>query len=555
MNLNLSKLLKDSSFEYKDAKSINTWIRVLDTSGMSVVDQLILDNHRRQLLKSLHEDPKPSQARKISTTKGVNRSFTSNPPLQTHLQTKNSNFSFKLLNSSFITNPDPQVCAERLYSDAYYRDLKLKNLKELKDSKEIEETLDHIKARHPNRKLDPEVFNRLTHDERFIKSWYEKDGTVSGENKESSRRFSASEQKESIERLLRNRGNSCCKRSKAEENEKKLSGEELKAMIDRLYKVRPRGDAEKENGGLKSGSRPRRRMRKNKLVNELKSSKRYLEDIEKTSEFVYESLFEGSGESFRSPLRSPAEGKGEGQEEGLELRLIKLNEISPSPAQTEVNTGSPFDSDFKLTYKKIESGDEFGRKEDEGYSSIDHKLSDFEQSNEENEGFTIVVLSEENEKKEEKSLETDISNTNTSPHSDFCIKIDEFSPELNEVYRDHLNPLLPRHPELGCEPNKSINFCPKDPLNLTSSTISSQGKPENPLKNFPFPKSYYLEPEDSNIKDQLPTFSQESLYLMQNPLQSINSSSYSPKKSNPCILDSYRFIVGISENDEFIYAD
>lgn len=548
MNLNLSKLLKDSSFEYKDAQSINTWIRVLDTSGMSVVDQLILDNHRRQLLKSLHEDPKPSQASKLSTSKAINRSFTSNPPFET--QSKNSNFSFKLLDSSFISNPDPQVCAERLHSDAYYRDLKLKKLKELKDSKEIEETLDHIKARHPNRKLDPEVFNRLTHDERFIKGWYEKDCSVSGENNKSSRRFSVTEQKESVDRLVRNRGNSCCKRSEAQDNQKKMSNEELKAMIDRLYKVRPRGNVEKEKGVLGGVSRSRR-VRKNKIVNELKSSKRYLDDVEKTSEFVDESCFEGSGESFRSPLRNRAEG------EGLEVRLTKLNETRASPVETEVNTGSPLESDFGLNHKKTESEEALGVQEHENFTSIDKNICKFDQSHEENEEFTIIIVNEEaeNGKKYEKSLETDISNTNTSPHSDFCIKIDEFSPEINEVYRDLLDPLRVHNPDYNTEDHKSLNFGPKDTLNLTTSTLSSQSKPENSLKSFPFPKSYYLEPEDSTIKDQLPTFSQESLYLMQNPLQSINSSNYSPKKSNPCILDSYRFIVGISENDEFIYAD
>ena len=43
---------------------------------------------------------------------------------------------------------------------------------------------------------------------------------------------------------------------------------------------------------------------------------------------------------------------------------------------------------------------------------------------------------------------------------------------------------------------------------------------------------------------------------MQNPLQSLNNKpKSSPVKGFNAALDSYRFIVGITEDDEFIYAD
>lgn len=703
MNLNLSKILKDSSFDFKDSKSINNWIRVLDTSGMSVVDQLILDNHRRQLLKSLYEEPKQEEKRLYSSMKSKNTSFTS---MQSS-QTKNSNISVKILNNSFLSIPDPQLCAERLYSDAYYRDSKLKKQQELKDLKEKEETLDYLNTRHPKRKLDPDVFNRLTHDERIIKHWYDKEGIDPGSNNKSSKRFSASEQKESVDRLVRSRGSSCKKSLENENSEKKMSNEELKAMIERLYKVKNKENFNIGDKRAKSVARPRKIM-KNKMINELKSSKRYIESLDKRSEMAVESVCDGEGNGLCGDFQSPLRDKAQGEE--LEVKLLMLNKRSTSPAETEVNTGSPFDIDLRELYENNETGPVLSIQHLENFSSFNQKAKHSNHKEHETEDFSIITINDctISEQLCKECLETNTSHTNSSPNPEPFLKIEEFSPEVYENFRDYSRPKptktsewmpsttdpnllntgsndilnmtrstlynseeksfpmytkfsnteskdLPSMPSsilcdseeksLKIEDSKAHNTEPKDLLslpnnvllnledksrliddnvcndeskdllsktnnhlvnsedkllliddkvpfdefkgllsmpnfnllnteeqslisdgkfpiseskdllNIPNSTLSSQIKPENSLKTFPLPKSFYLEPEDLSSRDQATTFSQEALYLMQNPLQSMNSNSYSPKKVNPCILDSYRFIVGISENDEFIYAD
>src|SRR5574343_218435 len=145
MNLNLSKILKENSFDSKDAQSINNWIRVLDTSGMTVVDQLILDNHRRQLLKALQQQDFGNKEQSFckSTKKFRSASMKKSnfvPDLNDMSQiihpkdvrasntSKDTSFQIQTCNITCLSSADATMCAERLYSDALYRDIKLKQL-------------------------------------------------------------------------------------------------------------------------------------------------------------------------------------------------------------------------------------------------------------------------------------------------------------------------------------------------------------------------------------------------------------------------------------------
>jgi hypothetical protein len=84
---------------------------------------------------------------------------------------------------------------------------------------------------------------------------------------------------------------------------------------------------------------------------------------------------------------------------------------------------------------------------------------------------------------------------------------------------------------------------------------NSQFKGEIIYKHLPIPKNIYLEPEIMSSRCESTNYSQEALYLMQNPLNSMSSTARSPSKVQNIALDSYRFVVGITEDDEFIYAD
>lgn len=144
MNLNLSKILKENSFSSRDAQSINNWIRVLDTSGMTVVDQLILDNHRRQLLKALQQpDSLPKEGSFCRSSKKFRSASAKKTDLIPDLKdlsqiihtkeprasntSKDTSFQIPTCNITWTSSADASICVERLYSDAHYRDMKLKS--------------------------------------------------------------------------------------------------------------------------------------------------------------------------------------------------------------------------------------------------------------------------------------------------------------------------------------------------------------------------------------------------------------------------------------------
>ena len=102
---------------------------------------------------------------------------------------------------------------------------------------------------------------------------------------------------------------------------------------------------------------------------------------------------------------------------------------------------------------------------------------------------------------------------------------------------------------------KNQEFVNKDDELIKTFVTDSVKRTEFSYNKIPIPKTIYLEPNITSSGAQSTNYSQESLYLMQNPLHSISSAKISPKNSYNCTLDSYRFVVGITEDDEFIYAD
>jgi hypothetical protein len=524
MNLNLSKIIKENSFESKDAKSINNWIRVLDTSGMTVVDQLILDNHRRQLLKALQGEDSSH-----SFFKSMKKSSKNHSKI---LNSNDTSFQSKIDESSIFD----QTWAERLHSDAYYREMKMKKRKEEKEATEFEEALQVANARHPKRKLDPQVFARLTQDERVIKSLYEKDLQSSHRP----RRFSALEQKASVDRLYNTRGNSSSRIEDSQTLNRKLQQDELNAMISRLYKVK------KPVKNVLQVKNVTRKKRKN--VHDLKSSKRYVENPERLSEIAVESfsevenrqdLQENLGNPFQSPKTSVFEG------EALEIKLLSFVQ-NPSPATTEVNKASPpFGGDLL-----DDSMQKLSQMETLSPEMLDDSIILVEKNYLKDETYEIKEIIEEIKDKLLNS--EDIVNASTeiiithSPES--VVSSHQSSPSNQRPSSDTADDSR-NNSSIGQDsltPNKEYSTISPNSWSITSRLDS--------LKSLPFPKSIYLEPEDLSSRVQT-TYSQESLYLMQNPLHSLPTTCTSPNKATPCVLDSYRFIVGITEDDEFIYAD
>ena len=173
------KNFKEESQDLKENYSLNNWIRVLDTSGMSVVDRLILDNHRRQILKNLSANERTT-GDSFDQKDSKNSSKLRSKPFSTFQNSNQSSFvedsikqkiPFRTLNDSFATiesRDSKSACAERLYNDAIIRKIKNKRLQEEKEIIDIENAVDFANLHHPKRKPDPEIFARLIQEEKII---------------------------------------------------------------------------------------------------------------------------------------------------------------------------------------------------------------------------------------------------------------------------------------------------------------------------------------------------------------------------------------------------
>lgn len=347
MNLNLSSVLKECSFELKENTAINNWIRVLDTSGMSVVDRLVLDNHRRQILKNLPNIENQNEESFTCKKDKRNKSFVKSKQFSTIQGFEKASFSTntshqkipsKTLNDSFLSmNGNSKECAERLYKDALLRKLRLEYDQESKMQNEIESAIESSNLYHPQRKLDPEVFQRLTQEDKIIKSLYDKDPLPESSSK--TRRFSLSEQKSSIDRLTQSRNKSFSREELPSTNIKKLMPNELENLISRLYKVK-NFEKPKERKRLARNKIPKKSSPSiafgafdKRKIEELKSSQRYTETNDKNQEIApRESIVEIGllGTSSKS-IKKPASLDSPKYIKDLELRNPFVNYMSELP--------------------------------------------------------------------------------------------------------------------------------------------------------------------------------------------------------------------------------
>ena len=671
MNSNKRRISKDTSLDLKENYSLNNWMRVLNTSGMSVIDRLILDNHRRQILKNLSNNEsftEDSFDRKPSKT----GTSTVSKPFCTFQQINNSRcegdtskqrVQYRTLNDSFLTNESKSMCADRLYNDAVVRQIKLQRAQEIKEEQELEKARDFANLHHPQRKPDQEVMNRLLQEEKIIKSLY--DVAAEPEEMGRSRRFSCEEQKNSVERLTRCRGKSVCK-EESKENLKRLMPGDIDNLVKRLYKVKeyPRPvsrdilhrkerervkeqqrenvtdtekiseknkDKSKEKNGRKDRERERERLSKNcgkykkenngencgreenrleieilnnnrkkesdyarekikatidkknskreinfdgNISNELKQSTRYIENPDKSLETLNESIIEFSSNSFLSKSNN---FEGESmivnmlspkcktirltEDPHLEVKLLNCDPLLVSPMVSEIIQGSP------------ESNME--------NPCIDNSFISFTTTHNHTEKLKIDESFEKEEYLERSpdiGLEAALDNYLSQPSNRESFEINKNTIERNE--KEELQAIQvekgkekekEKEIEKNSENGKEIHILvsgeyaeDSDNINVNDKTLpktcicgsSVRGTKEEITlhRKLHIPKSMFLEPEASSLAGST-NYSQESLYLMQNPLHSLNSNVNSPKLSYKSGLDSYRFIIGITEDDEFIYAE
>ena len=556
------KNFKEESQDLKENYSLNNWIRVLDTSGMSVVDRLILDNHRRQILKNLSANERTT-GDSFDQKDSKNSSKLRSKPFSTFQNSNQSSFvedsikqkiPFRTLNDSFATiesRDSKSACAERLYNDAIIRKIKNKRLQEEKEIIDIENAVDFANLHHPKRKPDPEIFARLIQEEKIIKNSY--DMPPEPELSQTrSRRFSCAEQQASLERLTRTKGKSLSKND-PNYSIRKLIPNEIDELVKRLYKVKKYNEPIQRKKLLRKN---KKKSLKNdiefdgKLTSDLKTSKRYDENNGKLFNNSNESIIEFSSDGNASKnegfdeetkllyIASPKSKFNNIEiEHHLEVKLLNFDAYDTSTIVSEVIRGSPENNfDCPIVDSSFVSYTTSVTKEVKNGMSPDESVIEFSR--------------EKNFIEEMDSLKIQIEASSLQ-------KSDE-NIEKNEFVKQECKILLENNKETE-ENNKKIEEKSNETTNSNEKSeekhLNGINKIENSYKNLLIPKSLYLEPEVISSRGQSTNYSQESLYLMQNPLQSLSSNKHTPKASYNCGLDSYRFIVGITEDDEYIYAD
>jgi hypothetical protein len=598
MNLKISNLMKDFNQEFKENSSINNWIRVLNTSGMNVVDRLILDNHRRQILKNLTENEEDIENSYTRNTSKISQK--SKPkPFSTFQAFKRSTLSdskksipLKTLNDSFLTNESKgSMFADRLYNDAILRNYKIKKRQEEKEISELENAIDSANLHHPKRKLNPEVLNRLWQEDKIIKNFYDicpEGNLLSGDHQDRPRRFSSQEQKASVDRLTRTRDRSFIDSSKRI-NTKKLMPDELSSLVQRLYKVKKYPEPDLKKTVKKASVKTLRKNKdiefQNNILGELKTSERYEIKDDKPLEVSRDSIIEFSANEIsksavyikNSPLKilSPKiHGNKMSIDEKLEVKLLNFDKLTGSPFVSVIR-GSPEDIKdpdydtldlFSCTVKRSLSCGSFY----DNSLKISMAVPDLIEEN----SFNSCLFDTGNKRSQIFNDKIEFSgidyhrldentreNTFSKPNSDKSTEINEENGFSKLNYEKSIE--IAEENRFCIDSNKlneSDVLQEDSKLNISDSNLKKTDKkptnrPDICIKNLPIPKTIYLEPEILSSRGQSTTYSEESLYLMQNPLQTFTSITHSPKGNCSSTLDSYRFIIGISENDEFIYAD
>jgi hypothetical protein len=602
MNLNISVADVNASLDRLSENSINNWVRTVDTSSMSVVDRLILDNHRRLLLRNMAQ-PSSCAATKppcFSTLQPFDSSVSFAGPCKS--QAKKT--AFRTLNTSFTSNPDkvPSHCAERLYNDAVMRSLRLRYMQDEKKDREIQNAVEAANVLHPKRKLDQDVMLRLTEDERMIRMLYEKEG-ADEEPKSQSRRFSVDEQKESVDRLLRPRNSSTCALNKEPRGKKTLMPEELSALIQRLYKVKKREEPQQRKKLVKA---KRKITLQQRDVSDLKSSIRYKECFDKSVENLEEERGEGKRVEMVDKTVQMTERERK-SEENKEIKRVGLDDRRFSPVNHE-------EKGFEA-----EREEEIVERTEENCFRLDF-CDDLEERNQNNDGeimerpslmqnplikdsieefsyfantpikvedsFLLISRASQSSFNTssiavspnnpinpcETSINQSINTTDLSLSSLIPVNPSTYFPENLEqnpkesssvpffstfdgVSTDKYSGLSENINELAETAKMSMPETKNSGLEGEKCYHEAGGKSESCLKVLPIPMSLYLEPELPNKTEEKTSYSEEAIYLMKNPLKTLNENPKSPVKKFDAILDSYRFIVGINENDEFIYAD
>lgn len=551
MNSNKPTFSKDFLQDLKENSSINNWMRVLNTSGMSAVDRLILDNHRRQILKNLSSNESFPE---VSFDQHKSKAYSTSH--QFHISKQK--LQYRTMNNSFLANENKSECAERLYNDAIVRKIRLEQVQEHKEIKELESALDFANLHHPQRKPDPAVMTRLLNEEKIIKSLYDNVPDLNDASQVKNRRFSCAEQKSSVERLTRARGKSLVK-DEIGKSARKLMPNELNEMVKRLYKVKRKDPGEKGKCEVSFD-------RKN--VRNLKKSNRYVEKSIDVGESVVE--FVGNRNNLKSTnfekefggnMKSPKCRYGMMHEDQqLEVKLLNYDTYENSTLVSEVIRGSPQSSieepciDNSFVSFTTMNNDKDTVKNDESFDKKYGKLL-FSENHDETVYIDPTDLIDPKPLIEASKVLNE-NRKSFEKNSEFLIEISPIPNEIAKFPDEALkisseNPIVP-HKIPDENPNEISNKIPIKPLNLIN-TVKIPSEPYS--KILPIPKSIYLDPESGSPYTKSTNYSQESMYLMQNPLQSLPPSMFSPKLSYKSTLDSYRFIVGITEDDEFIYAE
>lgn len=539
-----------SSLYGKNRDTINNWVKALNTSKLKFVDRMVLDINRRELLKQEVEfrnefvETHIIEEKRVIVESNVRNSISDSYESEGQQNFNDHNDVYNRLNrdanmrKSLIKIRDKekeliehQILArkkthidkeklksiiDRLSSNANIKEEKYRIQREENEKAEIAESIRLANMYH-QRKPNPKIMERLTEEDKIIEREYAIQNEI---RRQSNRRsLSMSESKAIVDRLVRS---SNIRRSSEnfndKENAKKATISEIENMISRLHKsVSSTPSKEKiiDRKSVTPKSKPRSQSTKklsvkptisgnyviDKIFTPLKVAKNERNSVKNKSlnkhtnpanQISIENLnCKTPIKSFHSDLVA---NEADAIVENLKLKSFEIPKLNLVSNEVAIKSSGVLNfSEIKLSpiyNKSYDSISFMSGSVDWPQSKSHHKFSSIGQSD-------FQSIREEKENSPNRQHLRSISNYSN------CQTLSN-----NEDYTSF------ESSSRACgSPLKSPECCKKSPI-----------------------------------------YSQETLYLMSTPFKSkVEQPSPSESEKTQNMLDTYRFIVGVDDNGEFLY--
>ncbi|CAG9325799.1 unnamed protein product [Blepharisma stoltei] len=588
------------AYSGKNRDTINNWVKALNPKGLKFVDRMVLDINRRELLKQelesrsviIEQEETPPEYILAESNGRYNDStaceefspdfkrqpFNDSNNVFTRLS-RDANIRKSMIelrdhnkelleeenrikNKKTINKEKLKLIIDRLNSTNVKKEESIRIAKEEREKFEIEEAI-RLANLHHQRKPDPKVMERLTEEDKIIEKEYGIHEEV--RSKSAQRSLSLSESRALGDRLMKPVSKKKMKCDGGEKETKKATSEQVENIVARLYYSRPStptkvtslntsistSKGKKRRGELKESIFRQKMMSANSVQEKLctpihAARKNNPNTAEKqTNRFNEESSFTPN---LKTPVKIQKKAYTECKNCEKELKkdnfpihdIPKLNfDINPAVEKRSVEVQAF--SDLKLSPIDKKSHGSFSflsvNLDWPNSTSHHHKSSSIGQLDfkDERTSLSNLLYSKKFESNGDDFILSRGDENNASGLNQSALSL---------AARVSDTPLLSQYSSI-CNENSDIIERKDRGINseIGSSVAQSQDEPtEIPLTH-------------NKIQKNPQTYSQETLYLMSNPLKAQIEDQCSPKINEKAhqLFDTYRFIVGITESGDFIY--